>query len=85
MTALNSTIAILASLFAREKTGIAQRVETSLLEAWWQPAGPDAPVSAGWGDSHARRQQVPQACPYEAYKASDGYFVFAAWALEALL
>ena len=33
MTALNSTIAILASLFAREKTGIAQRVETSLLEA----------------------------------------------------
>ncbi len=78
MTALNSTIAILASLFAREKTGIAQRVETSLLEAVVGSLLAQTPLYLLDGEIPMRDgSKFLNACPYEAYKASDGYFVFA--------
>ena len=78
MTAQNITIAILLSLFGRLTTGIAQRVETSLVEA-------SVASQLAQSPSYLIDRQIPMrdgsrfnnACPYEAYKAKDGYFVFA--------
>ncbi|MBQ3077000.1 MAG: CoA transferase [Clostridia bacterium] len=85
MTAQNATIAILASLFARERTGIAQRVETSLLESVVSSLRAQTPEYLIDGKVPMREgSKFLSACPYEAYKAKDGYFVFAGmgtWAM----
>lgn len=68
--------AIVASLFAREKLGVGQRIDTSLLEA-----GVACLINAGsnylvegkiprrWGNAH------PNIVPYQSFKTADGYLV----------
>lgn len=65
---------IVSALFARERTGRGQRVDTSLLEAgitqtFWQSAIALASgVSPGpLGSAH------PLSAPYQAFRTSDGY------------
>jgi formyl-CoA transferase len=68
--------AIVAALFAREKLGVGQKIDTSLLEA-----GVACLVNAGsnyliggkipgrWGNAHA------SIVPYQSFKTADGYLV----------
>lgn len=68
--------AIVASLFAREKLGVGQRIDTSLLEA-----GVACLINTGsnylvegkiprrWGNAH------PNIVPYQSFKTADGYLV----------
>ncbi len=78
MTAQNITIAIMMSLYAREKFGIAQHVETSLVEASvWSQLAQSPEYLVGGVIPTRQGSRFNSACPYEAYKAKDGYFVFA--------
>lgn len=68
--------AIVAALFAREKLGLGQKIDTSLLEA-----GVACLVNAGsnyliggkipgrWGNAH------PSIVPYQSFKTADGYLI----------
>jgi crotonobetainyl-CoA:carnitine CoA-transferase CaiB-like acyl-CoA transferase len=68
--------AIVAALYAREKLGIGQKIDTSLLEA-----GVACLVNAGsnyliggkvpgrWGNAH------PSIVPYQSFKTADGYLI----------
>jgi formyl-CoA transferase len=68
--------AIVAALFAREKIGIGQKIDTSLLEAEvaslinvgsnYLIAGTTA---KRWGNAH------PSIVPYQSFKTADGYLV----------
>jgi glutaryl-CoA transferase len=68
--------AIVAALFAREKIGIGQKIDTSLLEAEvaslinvgsnYLIAGTTA---ERWGNAH------PSIVPYQSFKTADGYLV----------
>jgi crotonobetainyl-CoA:carnitine CoA-transferase CaiB-like acyl-CoA transferase len=71
--------AILAALFARERTGEGQRIDISLLDsmvALMSYVASNYLVSgelpARYGNGH------PNIVPYQAFEASDGYFAFAA-------
>lgn len=77
-TGANAVQAILAALFVRERTGMGQRVESSLLEGQvsWMTyhavsyfASGEAPQRLGSG--HA------SVAPYGAFPTSDGYLVVA--------
>jgi formyl-CoA transferase len=68
--------AITAALFAREKIGIGQRIDTSLLEAEVASlinvgsnylVGGEIPTR--WGNAH------PNIVPYQNFKTADGYLV----------
>jgi len=68
--------AILAALFARERTGVGQKLETSLLEAEVAcliNAGSNylvgGVVPGRWGNAH------PSIVPYQSFKSRDGYLV----------
>ncbi|OGQ51685.1 MAG: formyl-CoA transferase [Deltaproteobacteria bacterium RIFCSPLOWO2_02_56_12] len=68
--------AILAALFARERTGAGQKLETSLLEAEVAcliNAGSNylvgGVVPGRWGNAH------PNIVPYQSFKSRDGYLV----------
>ena len=68
--------AILAALFARERTGAGQKLETSLLEAEVAcliNAGSNylvgGVVPGRWGNAH------PSIVPYQSFKSRDGYLV----------
>jgi formyl-CoA transferase len=68
--------AISAALYAREKTGIGQRIDTSLLEAEVASlinVGSNyligGKVPARWGNAH------PNIVPYQHFKTKDGYLV----------
>ena len=68
--------AILAALFARERTGVGQKFETSLLEAEVAcliNAGSNylvgGVVPGRWGNAH------PNIVPYQSFKSRDGYLV----------
>ena len=68
--------AILAALFARERTGAGQKLETSLLEAEVAcliNAGSNYLVGGGvpgrWGNAH------PSIVPYQSFKSRDSYLV----------
>lgn len=83
-TGANAAQGILAALFARERSGVGQRVETSLLEGQvsWLTYHAVSYFATGQvpgrlGSSHA------SLTPYGAYRASDGYLVVAV-ASEAL-
>lgn len=71
--------AIVAALFARERTGVGQKVDTSLLEAEVAcliPYGSDylasGKVPGRWGNAH------PNIVPYQSFKTQDGYMVVGA-------
>lgn len=71
--------ALLASLFARERSGRGQRIDISLLDcqvALMSYVASNYLVSgerpSRFGNAH------PNIVPYEAFKARDGYFAFAA-------
>ena len=68
--------AILAALFARERTGVGQKLETSLLEAEVAcliNAGSNylvgGVVPGRWGNAH------PNIVPYQSFKSRDSYLV----------
>lgn len=68
--------AITAALFAREKVGVGQRIDTSLLEAEVASlinVGSNylvgGTVPARWGNAH------PNIVPYQNFKTADGYLV----------
>jgi glutaryl-CoA transferase len=68
--------AITAALFAREKIGVGQRIDTSLLEAEVASlinVGSNyligAKVPTRWGNAH------PNIVPYQNFKTADGYLV----------
>ena len=68
--------AVVAALFAREKTGAGQKIETSLLEACVASlvnAGSNyligGKVPGRWGNAH------PNIVPYQSFKTADGYLV----------
>lgn len=67
---------IVAALFAREKLGIGQRVETSLLEAEVASlinVGSnyliEGKIPTRWGNAH------PSIVPYQSFQSADGYLV----------
>ena len=71
--------AVLASLFARERSGRGQRIDISLLDcqlALMSYVASNYLVSGEppkrYGNAH------PNIVPYELFRASDGYFAFAA-------
>jgi len=71
--------AIVAALFARERTGAGQKIDTSLLEAEVAcliPYGSDYLASGNvpgrWGNAH------PNIVPYQSFKTRDGYLVVGA-------
>lgn len=71
--------AIVAALFARERAGAGQKIDTSLLEAEVAcliPYGSDylasGKVPGRWGNSH------PNIVPYQSFKTQDGYLVVGA-------
>ena len=71
--------AVLASLFARERTGQGQRIDISLLDcqiALMSYVASNYMVSSEpptrYGNAH------PNIVPYEVFEAQDGYFAFAA-------
>jgi formyl-CoA transferase len=68
--------AIVAALFAREKLGSGQRIDTSLLEAEVAcliNVGSnyllEGKIPERWGNSH------PSIVPYQSFKSADGYLV----------
>lgn len=68
--------AIVAALFARERTGIGQKIETSLLEAEVAcliNTGSNyligGSVPGRWGNAH------PNIVPYQSFETKDGYLV----------
>ena len=68
--------AIVAALFAREKIGVGQRIDTSLLEAEVASlinVGSNyligGKVPTRWGNAH------PNIVPYQNFKTADGYLV----------
>ena len=68
--------AITAALFAREKIGVGQRIDTSLLEAEVASlinAGSNylvgGKVPTRWGNAH------PNIVPYQNFRTADGYLV----------
>lgn len=76
---LNACNAILASLFARERQKTGQRIDISLLDTqvgMLSYAASNYLVSGKpavrYGNAH------PNIVPYQSFKASDGYFAFAA-------
>lgn len=76
--------AIVAALFSRERSGIGQKIETSLLEAEVAcliNAGSNYLVGGSipgrWGNAH------PSIVPYQSFETQDGHFVVGA-ASEAI-
>jgi formyl-CoA transferase len=68
--------AIVAALFAREKLGIGQKIDTSLLEAavaCLVNAGSNyligGKIPERWGNAH------PSIVPYQSFKTADGYLI----------
>jgi crotonobetainyl-CoA:carnitine CoA-transferase CaiB-like acyl-CoA transferase len=71
--------AIMAALFARERSGFGQKIDTSLLEAEVAcliPYGSDylatGKVPGRWGNAH------PNIVPYQTFNTFDGYMVVGA-------
>jgi crotonobetainyl-CoA:carnitine CoA-transferase CaiB-like acyl-CoA transferase len=71
--------AIVAALYAREKIGIGQKIDTSLLEAEVATlinAGSNylvaGQIPGRWGNAH------PSIVPYQSFQTADGYLVLGA-------
>ncbi len=74
--AMLSTIGILAALFKREKSGVGEHIQVSLLEAAYALM-PNYVVSVLNGEPNYTRQGSghPQLVPYQAFPTSDGSYV----------
>jgi formyl-CoA transferase len=79
MTGMYSTIAILAALSSREKTGEGQYIDMALLDVGVAMLGnmhlnyfTSGEVPKRWGNAH------PNIVPYEAFPCSDGHMILAA-------
>ena len=71
---------VVAALYARERTGVGQRVDTSLFEAglaqtFWQSA-----VALATGESPGPLGSAhPLVAPYEAFPTADGWIAVGGW------
>ncbi len=71
---------VAAALYARERTGVGQRVDTSLFEAglaqtFWQSA-----VALATGESPGPLGSAhPLVAPYEAFPTADGWIAVGGW------
>jgi formyl-CoA transferase len=79
MTGMYSTIAILAALSSREKTGEGQYIDMALLDVGVAMLGnmhlnyfTSGEVPKRWGNAH------PNIVPYEVFPCSDGHMILAA-------
>ncbi|MFQ5684106.1 MAG: CaiB/BaiF CoA transferase family protein [Candidatus Binatia bacterium] len=71
--------AIMAALFARERTGVGQRIDTSLLEAEVACLIPFASDYLASGKIPGRLGNAhPNIVPYQSFKTQDGYLVVGA-------
>ncbi len=79
MGGMFATMAILAALHHREKTGEGQLVESSLLEAGVTATYHQSSMYIATGDSPPAMGTVhPLSAPYQAFECSDGYLTVAA-------
>ncbi|MBV9440924.1 MAG: CoA transferase [Candidatus Eremiobacteraeota bacterium] len=77
--ALYATIAVLAALRARERDGVGQFIDVSLLECAVSLAVWEAGRYFATGEVHAPTGSAHQAiAPYQAFRAADGWFTFGA-------
>ncbi len=71
---------VVAALYSRERTGVGQRIDTSLYEAglvqtFWQSA-----VTLATGESPGPLGSAhPLATPYEAFPTADGWITIGGW------
>lgn len=74
LAALFATYGVLAALYERERTGIGQRIDTSLLGAVIGVLTFQAGrYLAGGGDPGLEGNDHPVAAPYGTFRAADGY------------
>jgi len=78
ITALQSTIGILAALAARQRDGVGQRVEVSLMASALAALTNQASGYVGAGVVPTRMgNRHPSVVPYQTFQASDQWFVVA--------
>ena len=78
VTALQSTIGILAALDARHRTGLGQRVEVSLMGSALAALINQGSAHVGAGVVPGRMgNRHPSVAPYQTFPAADGWFVVA--------
>ncbi|MEO6123960.1 MAG: CoA transferase [Ilumatobacteraceae bacterium] len=76
--ALQSTIGILAALSVRDRTGVGQRVEVSLMGAALAALMNQSAAHIGAGVVPGRTgNRHPSVVPYQTFPAADGWFVVA--------
>jgi len=76
--ALQSTIGILAALRVRDRTGVGQRVEVSLMGAALAALMNQSAAHVGAGVVPGRMgNRHPSVVPYQTFPAADGWFVVA--------
>ena len=74
----NATMAVLAALFHRERTGEGQKIEISLFDSQLQLLANSASGVLFTGDDAKRLgNQHPNIVPYQVFAASDAHFVLA--------
>jgi formyl-CoA transferase len=79
VAALFATYGILAALFEREKSGLGQHIETSLLEGLIAVLGFQAAKYFGFGEAPLQQgNDHATFAPYGTYKTQDGYINIAA-------
>ncbi|HAL49174.1 MAG: CoA transferase [SAR202 cluster bacterium] len=78
LTGLNTTIGILTALHDRHSSGLGQRVDVSLFDSGIAAM---ANLAQSYLATHVAPGRIgtahPQIAPYQAFEASDGYFMLA--------
>jgi crotonobetainyl-CoA:carnitine CoA-transferase CaiB-like acyl-CoA transferase len=77
-TGLNATVAILAALHARARSGVGQRIDIALFDAQLQALANVASSALFTGEDARRYGNAhPSIVPYQTFAASDGEFALA--------
>lgn len=77
-TGLNATVAILAALHARARSGVGQRIDIALFDAQLQALANVASSALFTGEDARRYGNAhPSIVPYQTFTASDGDFALA--------